>query len=149
ARPMPAGRPLEPVGNGRPRWMTATSDTRYRTRRTGRLVRHLLVVVLAMAVTCVFVCGNWSTVVNVVRRSTFDGRRRPTDGRAEIISGHWWYGPVGAVAAYLAAVVVAPVAGYCAAECQGWFDSDAAAWLGGWSPVRAGLARPGAVWLPV
>src|SRR4051794_30947827 len=38
---MPAGRPLEPTGDGRPRWMAATSRFgRYRTRRTGRLVRR-------------------------------------------------------------------------------------------------------------
>jgi hypothetical protein len=37
-----AGRPQEPTGNGRPRWMAATGDllAGHRIRRTGRLVRH-------------------------------------------------------------------------------------------------------------
>lgn len=80
---MSAGRPLEPVGDGRPRWMTATSDTRYRTRRTGRLVRHALVMVLVTAAdlttrTSVLVDGGQ-------HRSAFDGpataqtaQRRPS-----------------------------------------------------------------------
>ena len=41
-RPMLAGRPLEPVGNGGPRWMVATEvqyGFRYRIRLTCRLVR--------------------------------------------------------------------------------------------------------------
>jgi hypothetical protein len=40
--PEPAGGPLEPAGNGRPRWMAAPAAVRRRdrTRRTGRLVRH-------------------------------------------------------------------------------------------------------------
>lgn len=42
---MSAGRPLEPAGNGRPRWMAAAGDTGngaagHRIRRTGRLVRR-------------------------------------------------------------------------------------------------------------
>jgi hypothetical protein len=41
---MPAGRPLEPAGDGRPRWMAATGAPatvrRDRIRRTGRLVRR-------------------------------------------------------------------------------------------------------------
>ena len=42
--PESAGRPLEPAGNGRPRWMAAGRDSAarrrgHRTRRTGRLVR--------------------------------------------------------------------------------------------------------------
>ena len=43
ARPMPAGGPLEPAGDGRPRWMVATrcNEHRDRTRLTGRLVRRL------------------------------------------------------------------------------------------------------------
>jgi hypothetical protein len=40
---MPAGRPLEPAGNGRPRWMTAGRDAArrpvHRIRLTGQLVR--------------------------------------------------------------------------------------------------------------
>lgn len=42
---MSAGRPLEPVGDGRPRWMTAAGANprvraAHRIRRTGRLVRR-------------------------------------------------------------------------------------------------------------
>jgi hypothetical protein len=80
---MSAGRPLEPVGDGRPRWMTATSGTRYRTRRTGRLVRHALVMVLAMAVdlairTSVLVDGGqyWSTFDGPTTART--AQRRPS-----------------------------------------------------------------------
>ena len=40
---MPAGRPQEPAGNGRPRWMAAERDRRKapgnRIRLTGQLVR--------------------------------------------------------------------------------------------------------------
>ena len=40
---MPAGRPLEPAGNGRPRWMTAGRDAArrpvHRIRLIGQLVR--------------------------------------------------------------------------------------------------------------
>ncbi|MGH3998936.1 MAG: hypothetical protein ACRDTJ_15950, partial [Pseudonocardiaceae bacterium] len=43
ARPMSAGRPHEPVGDGRPRWMTADRDAVrrpvHRIRLTGQLVR--------------------------------------------------------------------------------------------------------------
>jgi hypothetical protein len=40
---MPAGRPLEPAGDGRPRWMTAGRDAArrpvHRIRLTGQLIR--------------------------------------------------------------------------------------------------------------
>jgi hypothetical protein len=43
---MPAGRPLEPAGDGRPRWMTAGRDAArrpvHRIRLTGQLVRPTL-----------------------------------------------------------------------------------------------------------
>ena len=41
--PEPAGRPLEPLGDGRPRWMAVARcvSAGHRTRLTGRLVRRL------------------------------------------------------------------------------------------------------------
>jgi len=60
---------------------------RDRTRRTGRLVRHALLVLLVMVVTWAFVRRRWWTVVDVGGHLTARRRPiRPIDGPAEIIS---------------------------------------------------------------
>ena len=82
---MPAGRPLEPAGNGGPRWMAAEWDRRKapgnRIRLTGQLVRTKPVS-----------CGTVVVIVFGARQghknSRSPGDRPPVDGRTLVAGRH-------------------------------------------------------------